>query len=199
MANFKQGEHYFDALFDKHECSENRYSDIEFEECLFTDCDFSGKEFQHCKFVRCEFIRCNLSLIALPQTKLFGVTFQESKLIGIDWTKIIWAMYHLDFELKFERCILNDSSFFGLTLNELVFDECKLHDVDFREGDFSGSIMNYCDFTHSIFMRTNLQHVDFSESTNYTINVLENRIKGAKFSRFEALSLLDSLDIELVD
>ncbi len=67
------------------------------------------------------------------------------------------SVYHLDFELKFQRCILNDASFFGLTLNELTLDECKLHDVEFREGNFESSTMCYCDFTHSLFMRTNLQ------------------------------------------
>ncbi|EKO3726303.1 pentapeptide repeat-containing protein, partial [Vibrio metschnikovii] len=122
-----------------------------------------------------------------------------SKLVGVDWTKATWPVYHSDFELSFKRCILNDSSFFGLTLNELVFDECKLHDVDFREGNFARSTMTYSDFSHSLFMRTNLQGVDFSESTAYSIDVLENNVKKAKFSRYEALSLLESLGIELVD
>jgi uncharacterized protein YjbI with pentapeptide repeats len=101
--------------------------------------------------------------------------------------------------MKFQRCILNDSSFFGLTLNELNLDEFKLHDADFREGNFDNSSMRYCDFSHSLFMQTSLQHVDFSESVGYAIDVLNNRITGAKFSRFEALNLLDSLGIELVD
>ncbi|WP_434940704.1 hypothetical protein ACRWQN_10470 [Shewanella sp. HL-SH8] len=48
-------------------------------------------------------------------------------------------------------------------------------------------------------MRTNLQKADFAESTNFNINVLENTLKQAKFSRYEALNLLDSLGIELVD
>ncbi|MBF4300672.1 pentapeptide repeat-containing protein, partial [Vibrio anguillarum] len=38
-----------------------------------------------------------------------------------------------------------------------------------------------------------------SESTAYSIDVLENNVKKAKFSRYEALSLLESLGIELVD
>lgn len=84
-------------------------------------------------------------------------------------------------------------------LNELVFDECKLHDVDFREGDFKDGSMIYSDFTRSLFMRTNLKRVDFSGSTGLAINVLENQVKEAKFSRYEALSLLEGLGIELVD
>lgn len=78
-------------------------------------------------------------------------------------------------------------------------DDCKLCDMDFREGDFSESSMTHCDFTNSLFMRTNLQQVNFTDATGCAINVSENQLKGAKFSQFEALSLLESLGIELVD
>lgn len=199
MQKLENGEQFFEISFKKHEASEEHYKDIEFEECQFEDCDFSGTKFQHCKFVNCEFIRCNLSLIDPTNSTFFGITFLESKLIGVDWTKAVWPLFHLDFELKFERCTLNDSSFFGLTLNELVLDDCKLHDVDFREGHFNKSTMSGCDFTHSLFMRTNLKNVDFGASTNYAINVLQNQVTGAKFSRYEALNLLECLGIELVD
>ncbi|PWI32551.1 hypothetical protein DI392_15880 [Vibrio albus] len=199
MDSFKSNDQYFEASFKKLERTDSHYTGIEFEECQFSDCDFSEVRFKSCKFINCEFIRCNLSLMDLSNTRLFGMTFKECKLVGVDWTKAIWPAYHLDFELKFDCCVLNDSSFFGLTLNELILSECKLHDVDFREGDFCESTMNFCDFSHSLFMRTNLRNVDFSDSTGYVINVLENQVSGAKFSRYEALSLLESLGIELVD
>ncbi len=199
MKSFTDGMQYLDTQFKKLELPDIHYTDIEFEECLFEDCDFSRAKFKQCKFINCDFVRCNLSLIDLSGSKFFGATFQESKLVGVDWTKATWPVYHLDFELKFQRCILNDSSFFGLTLNELIADACKLHEVDFREGDFRKSTLSGCDFTHSLFMNTNLENVDFSESTDFAINVLENKVKGAKFSRYEASSLLELLGIELVD
>jgi uncharacterized protein YjbI with pentapeptide repeats len=135
----------------------------------------------------------------VPYTRFFGLNFIGCKLVGVDWTRATWSQYHKDFELSFCQCILNDSSFFGLTLQALVLDECKVHDVDFREGDFSGAVMTYSDFTHSLFMRTNLQAANFTEATQYSINILENQVKGAKFSKFEAVYLLESLGIELVD
>lgn len=199
MKTINNSEQYFEIAFEKLLVPNGHYKDCEFEECQFSDCDFSGTTFEKCKFLNCLFERCNLSLVGFLHSRLFDVKYQDSKLVGIDWTRADWAAYHLDFELSFQRCILNDSSFFGLTLNNLVLDECKLHDVDFREGDFRDSSMTYSDFAHSIFMRTNLQRVDFSESTGFAINVLENQVKEAKFSRYEALSLLESLGIELVD
>ncbi|PKH61164.1 hypothetical protein CXF94_12755 [Halomonas sp. Choline-3u-9] len=199
MTDLKNNAHYFDVSFARLSSPDEHYNGIEFEDCQFSDCDFSASKFQKCKFTNCIFENCNLSLVDFSNSKLFGLKFQDSKLVGVDWTKAIWAVYHSDFELVFKRCILNDSSFFGLTLNELVFEECKLHDVDFRGGDFLGSTMTYSDFRNSLFMRTNFQGVDFSESTAYAIDVLENNVKKAKFSRYEALNLLESLGVELVD
>lgn len=171
----------------------------EFEECSFVDCNFSSAVFERCNFINCSFSGCQLSLASLPYTRLFDVSFTECKLVGIDWSRATWSEYHKDFEISFRQSILNDSSFFGLTLQGLILDECKVQDVDFREGDFSHAVMTYSDFTHSVFMRTNLQSADFTEATQYSINVLENQLQGAKFSKFEAVYLLESLGIELVD
>lgn len=199
MEDLTDNEQYLDAHFEKLSLPDGRYRHIEFEGCQFSDCDFSASKFHHCKFTNCVFERCNLSLIDLSSSKLFAVNFQDSKLVGVDWTKASWPIYHLDFELRFQRCILNDTSFFGLTLNALVIEECKAHEVDFREGDFKGAAMIHSDFTRSLFIHTNLQNVDFSDSMAYAINILENDVKGARFSRYEALNLLECLGIELVD
>lgn len=84
-------------------------------------------------------------------------------------------------------------------MKDLVLEECKAHDVDFREGDFSCSNFTYTDLSGSLFSNSNLSGADFSEASNYDINIYQNVIKQAKFSRFEAVRLLDSLEIELVD
>jgi uncharacterized protein YjbI with pentapeptide repeats len=94
---------------------------------------------------------------------------------------------------------MNDSCFFGLRLEELVIQECKAHDVDFREGNFSEADFTYTDFANSLFAETNLAGANFIEAISYTIDIYHNEIKRAKFSRYEAVRLLDSLNIELVD
>ena len=199
MAEIKNNQEYFEDSFNKLQATKLVLSGCEFEDCEFKECDFSEALFKSCKFINCTFKRCNLSLMSIPYSSFYEVDFTECKLVGVDWTKASWPSFNLDSMLKFSQCILNDASFFGLTLNELQLDECKLHEVDFREGDFANATMTYCDFTNSLFVRTNLQNVDFTGSSNFNINVLENRLSNAKFSRYEALSLLDSLGIELVD
>ncbi|MBJ7552694.1 pentapeptide repeat-containing protein [Marinomonas spartinae] len=190
---------YYDTAFNKLTQNDESILESEFEECEFNDCDFSSSTFAKCKFLNCTFRRCNLSLIEVPFSRFLESQFIESKLVGVIWTKAHWPPYITDPDLKFSQCILNDSSFFDLTLNDLSLLNCKLHDVDFRNANLAYSSIIHCDLSHSLFMKTNLYKADLTESYNFSINVLENNIDNAKFSRFEALSLLDSLNIELVD
>lgn len=199
MKTIENQQQYFEESFKCLDLQNLLCIGTEFEECTFTDCNFSSATFENCNFINCSFTRCQLSLISVSYTRFFGISFLECKVVGVDWTRANWSAYHKDFEVSFRQCILNDSSFFGLTLQALVLDECKVHDVDFREGDFSHAVMTYSDFTHSLFMRTNLQSANFAEATQYSINILENQVKGAKFSKHEAVYLLESLGIELVD
>ncbi|MFQ3231082.1 MAG: fluoroquinolone resistance protein, partial [Reinekea sp.] len=95
--------------------------------------------------------------------------------------------------------VLNDSSFFGLYMTEMNLEECKANDVDFREGDFSDANFNGADLANSLFDGANLNGANFENAENYYIDVNNTTIKKATFSRLEAVSLLESLDIVLVD
>jgi uncharacterized protein YjbI with pentapeptide repeats len=171
----------------------------EFEDCEFRSCDFSGATLSKCKFIDCRFVACNLSLVKVTASKFREVTLDECKAVGINWTMASWQKLTTSSPLKFRKCILNDSSFFGLNLDEFVIEDCKARDVDFREANLNRARCCYTDFSNSLFGKTNLAGADFTEAVNYDIDVFSNPIKGAKFSRFEALRLLDSLDIELID
>ena len=199
MKIIESQQQYFEESFKSLDLPDLVCIGTEFEECSFIDCSFTSATFENCNFINCSFTRCQLSLIRVPYTRFFAISFVECKVLGVDWTRANWSAYHKDFEISFRQSILNDSSFFGLTLQALVLDECKVHDVDFREGDFSHAVMTCSDFTHSLFMRTNLQSANFAEATQYSINILENQVQGAKFSKHEAVYLLEGLGIELVD
>jgi len=171
----------------------------EFDSCLFKECDFSETRFKQCKFIDCVFIDCNLSLLKVYYSRFLDVTFEKCKMIGVDWTRADWPSFALPSPLKFYSCVLNDSHFFALNLKELLLSQCKVHDVDFRGGDFSQADFSGSDFCNSLFNETNLCQADFTDAFNYNINIFNNKIKNAKFSSYEALNLLNSLDIELVD
>jgi fluoroquinolone resistance protein len=197
--NLEEKSEYWSERFENLDFAGIEISSKEFEGCTFEKCDFSEATFKRCNFVDCEFIGCNLSLVKIEYSKYSDVCFRDSKLIGINWTTAAWPGLIFTSPLKFYKSLLNDCSFHGLSLQDLVLEECKAHNVDFREGDFSNSNFTYTDLSGCFFSSTNLSGVDFSEATNYDIDIYQNRIEKAKFSRFEAVRLLECLDIELVD
>jgi len=171
---------------------------IEFEDCTFTECNFSDAIFNQCKFIDCSFIKCNLSLVVIAYSQFNDVIFEHSKVIGVDWTKASWPNLSLFSPIKFQQCNMSDCSFFALELKELVLDSCRVHEVDFREGDFTQGNFSGSDFANSLFSQTNLTSVNFIDAINYHLDINNNIINKAKFSRHEAVNLLESLDIELV-
>lgn len=168
-----------------------------FENCQFTNANFSEVKFLSCKFIDCEFNSCNLSGAEFLSTSFSEVIFDDSKLIGINWTKVKWPLIKLTSALKFYKSNLSHSSFYELDLKELVIEECKAHDVDFRGGDFSNSSFILTDFERSMFMRTKLHSADFTDATNYNIDPNENDIRKAKFTMPDVINLLHSFDIEI--
>jgi len=194
----EQGE-YLAKNFTKLNLSANEILSKEFDGCTFKECNLSESILSYCKFIDCLFIKCNLSVAKIDHCRFTDVTFDECKLTGIDWSSATWASFMLLSPIKFFRCIINDCTFFGLNLQEIVIEACKAHNVDFRGGDFSEANFTYSDFSNSLFNNTNLTRADFTDATNYNIDVYFNKVRKAKFCRSEAVSLLDSLGIELVD
>lgn len=160
---------------------------------------FTSARFSACKFINCVFTHCNLSLVDPSGTRFFGVHFNDCKLTGMDWTKAWWPDFYLDHELHFSTCILTSGSFFGLRLHGVKMEGCKLIEVDFRECDLTGATLTECDMTGSLFHHTVLRGADLTESWHYAINIFNNTVEKARFSRLEAVCLLESLGIELVD
>ncbi|MBS0287549.1 MAG: pentapeptide repeat-containing protein [Proteobacteria bacterium] len=171
----------------------------EFDNCTFMGSNFSETEFIQCKFNECHFINCNLSLIKVNKCMFFDTLFEESKLIGVNWTKATWPNIKLTCPIRFLKCIINDSSFMSLSIREISIVECKAHDVDFRDADCYEADFSHTDLLNSLFNNTNLSYANFAEAINYQINIYHNEIKGAKFNLPEAANLLRSLDIELLD
>ena len=196
-------------MFDEDDYFEQVFTDLnlaseiivakEFDGCTFESCDFSEMTFRQCKFSDCRFLKCNLSVIDIDNSKFTDVLFEDCKIIGVDWTKGVWPGLALGSPIGFKRCAIDASSFYGLSLKGVAIERCRAHDVDFREADFSRSNFSYTDLSNSLFGNTNLSNANFFEAFNYAIDVNQNVIAGAKFSRLEALRLLEGLGIELVD
>lgn len=190
---------YINKTFSELVAPEQTVESVEFDGCTFINCDLSQSRFYKCSFIDCSFIRSNLSVIQLKLSRFSDVSFDECKMPGIDWTQISRPNLIFYSPIKFNKCILNDSSFFGLDFPELEMIESKAHNVDFREGTFKKSNFTYTSFSQSLFNNTDLSESDFCEARDYQIDINFNQVKGAKFTRHEALSLLEGLEIKLID
>ncbi|MFH1689781.1 MAG: pentapeptide repeat-containing protein [Candidatus Eisenbacteria bacterium] len=169
----------------------------EFRDCRFYKCRFPETIFNTCTFDACVFRECDLGLAKLPHCSFSGTVFEGCKLIGINWTEARWAATRLWDPVTFRKCVLDHSTFLGLSLKAISLTDCMAKEVDFREVDLSEADFAGTDLTGSLFSGTNLTGASFDGAYNYSIDPRINTLKGAKFALPEAMSLLAGLEIEL--
>lgn len=172
---------------------------VDFYDCVFQDCAFVEVTFKDCKFVDCLFSGCDLSLARVDDSAFTNVRFESSKVIGIDWTRAYWPRIGGLQMLSFADCALNFSTFIQLDLKGIEITDCMARDVDFTEARLIRANLSGTDFSESRFLETDLTEADFTRATNYAVDAGRNRLKRTRFSLPEAISLLRSLDIILVD
>ena len=181
---------YYQEKFTKVALSNETVKEVAFEECEFKGCSFVDCKFEKCKFINCNFDGCMISAVIPTGSRFVEVSFANSKVIGLDWTKA----QHIR-EIGFENCQINYSNFRLLKLPKIKMISCEARDTDFAETDLTEGNFSNTDFQRSVFSKTNLTKANFKGAKNYYIDARYNTIKKAHFSLPEALSLLNSLDV----
>lgn len=191
--------HYTDQVFEEVRLEQAELVSSEFYDCTFIHCSFVESVFRDCRFVNCVFQKCDLSLAQVPNS-VFSVTrFEDSKVLGVNWTQADWSATWLRDPIGFFKCAISHSTFIGLSLREIRIRDCVAVDVDFRESDLSQADFAGTDLSESLFSNTDLTEADLSRARNYHIDPGLNVLKQARFSLPEAMSLLYSLDIVLTE
>lgn len=172
------------------------------EGCRFVDCVFSGCEFDGCRLSRCYFSECRLENCVLRDLKTRGteakfLTLNACTVSGVNWGLLLPAdgfsqvfdrvsgcvfRYGTFLRHNFRRMDLSDSSFAGCT-----FAEC-----DFSEANLRKCVLRDCDFT-----RCDLSKADFRDAEGYRVDAVSCKVKGARFSLPEAVTLLYSLGVRI--
>lgn len=165
----------------------------EYEQCLFKNSAFESADFKNFKFLDCRFESCNVSLIQLGGASLQKVHFADCKMQGLRFE----ACNPFLFEVSFERCSLNLSSFYQVKTKGTSFLHCSLQEVDFTEAHFPKAVFDECDLSGALFDHTNLIEADFRTAHSYEINPSINQLKKAKFSRDGLAGLLQSFGITI--
>lgn len=191
--------HHADQVFKEVHLERGQLLSSEFYDCVFIGCSFVESVFQHCGFVNCVFQACDLSLIQTPESNFASTRFENSKVIGVNWTQADWGVTGLWNPIGFFKCTISHSTFIGLTLRGIQIRDCVAVDTDFREADLSQADFAGTDLSKSMFGNTNLTEADLSRARNYHIDPGQNVLRQARFSLPEAMSLLYSMDIVLVE
>jgi fluoroquinolone resistance protein len=163
---------------------------IRFEECTFDECRFVDFKFEKCLFIDCDFKGSVLSAIDPIGSRFLRPGFSQCKVIGFDWAKTTKLQ-----DLSFTECQIDYSNFSSLQLPRVRMVRCSAKEVRFNETSAVDGVFTETDFQGSTFFKSDLSRSDFRRAKNYSIDLNNNVIKGARFSLPEALSLLYGLDI----
>ncbi len=164
--------------------------DKEFEECRFIKLHLTDCSIEKCKFINCTFEDCILSAIKPFNSTFNEVEFNNSKIIGCDWTMAA----KVD-SISFSNSQISYSNFRFLKLPKLKLINCIAKEADFTEADLSEGDFTATDFEGARFLKTNLTKANFKKALNYLIDIKSNTITKAQFSYPEAINLLKCLDI----
>lgn len=182
-----------DKDFKGKDFSDNDFQNKEYENCTFSNCTFTNTDLSGGIFVECYFIECDFSMPKTADTAFRNVNFNTCKLLGIrfeDCNKFL-------FEVYFNGCQLDLSSFYNMDLKQAAFKKCSLKEVDFTKCDLTGIMFSDCDLAGTVFENSILEESDFRTAVNYVFDPELNRIKHAKFSQSGISGLLHKYNIDI--
>jgi uncharacterized protein YjbI with pentapeptide repeats len=198
MSDILSDSEYTQTPFKALSYSEDLIERTAFYECRFENCTFAEVRFVACRFYDCVFKDCDLSLATVSACVFSEATFEQCKLVGVNWAEMSQDTL-IQKPLNFFQCVLNYSTFIGLTLKGIRIAACVAWDVDFSDVDLREADCQKTDFAESHFRHTDLTRADFTDAKNYAIDPEINALTGAKFSLPEAINILRSMDIELTE
>lgn len=187
--NFINDENYIDIIKEK----TNIY-DFEFVDCVFENCKFIECNITHCTFSECKFINCSFVGNRMKDISLLFSEFIECTIVGVSWLDL--QAGSITFPIaKLQRCYLKYNDFEKMNFKKFDFEESSIIDSNFVRCNLSESNFKNCDLKNTHFAECDLKKSDFRKAKGYEINMIDNQIKGAKFTYIDAINLLKYFDI----
>ncbi len=165
----------------------------EFHGCTFTRCTFAAARLERCLFDHCEVEGSDWSAVRLGNSSFRAVRFTQCRVGGVDFS----AANQLMFEVRFEDCVLDFSSFVGMRLHGLQVLSSRAREADFTGTDLTGACFDGTELRGARFWRTTLHDADLRGASAYAIQPDKNRLKDTRFSLDAALDHLALLGIRV--
>lgn len=182
---------------------DKKYQNITTEHCKFIDCTFENCSFEDCRIVGCAFVNCmftNCAVISLTSqhSEVKNTVFQKCNLIGIHcWNELLPSGRYAHSIDSLKNCYLKYNSFIEMSFRKFDFSGNIIQESMFEECDLQESNFYDCRLEATQFSRCDIQKADFRDAKGYVIDIPSNKLKQAKFSYPEVISLLDSLGIKI--
>ena len=170
---------------------------LSFRECEFVDSVFSGVTVRNSSFRSCRFTRCRIELPHGFSTSMQNLEIDGCFLSGVQWFEFSSGNRYVplfasltDTTMRyavFSEMKLRGFSFAGLRITDSTFADCDLAETSFRDMDLTGTEFYRCDLTEA----------DFRDAVGYRIDVLNSKVRGARFSLPDAVGLLSGLGVRI--
>lgn len=191
ISKFPMQDVYENEQFSSVDFTDISFTERSFTNCIFEHCTFMNSQWSKAKFYSCTFNGCNLSLVKILGVFLQEVTFNECKLVGLEFHKCDKTFFHVNAQ----QSLLLDCNFSDLNMSKTSFHKSKLEECRFVNTKLVGANFSETDLQGTVFQQCKLDGADFREARNYAINLKANSVKKAKFSYPEVITLLKSFDI----
>jgi uncharacterized protein YjbI with pentapeptide repeats len=162
---------------------EARISDVRFTDVVFLQCDFARAEFSNTDFVNCRFERCSFEDARLLQCRLSNVAFEGLNGRYAKFESCIFESFEdrsgvftsaTVQRCQFERCLFDNSAFYGALIGEVVLRTTTLCYVIFS--GLRGSGLSFEDAV--------LLQCGFEDSRYGTLEIVGGVSKGLTFRAF---------------
>ena len=171
--------------------------DTVFLECEFVDCVFSEIELRRCTLRDCTFTRCRIDTPKGTQTSVQSVSFDGCFLSGVQWFEFLPGNRYATLFSAVKDSTLRYNTFSQMKFPQTDFSGLRIVESMFAECDLAGAIFRGTELSRTEFFRCDMGNADFRDAIGYQVDLLTCKVKGARFSFPEAVSLLGSLGVKI--
>lgn len=192
-----QNKYFEGEEFENISLAEEVFDRCEFIDCKFVNCSFEDCKVVYCNFSECKFIKCNIIGLGSEYSEVKFIEFDDCILVGINWSSLLPLGRFSKPIQRIVNCKLKYNTFSKMSFRKFCFSDSSITGSMFAECNLIESNFRKCDLSETEFFRCDISKADFRDSTGYRIDIMSNKMKGARFSYPEAINLLYSLGVKI--
>ncbi|MBA4699180.1 MAG: pentapeptide repeat-containing protein [Ruminococcus sp.] len=189
--------YYEDQTFENLKLDGKVITDCEFVDCKFINCTFENFHLSRSTLSGCIFQKCSIISLKAKYSQIRFAEFENCNLVGIHWNELLPAGKLSKPISVFRECHLKYNTFSEMSFVRFNFSNSEITDSMFAKCELMESNFSKCKLDGTEFFECDMRKSNFHESSGYQIDIFTSKLKGAKFSFPEVISLLNGLGIKI--